>query len=56
MERDDDTPEARYDYRLLATTRTSTMRDELNVLGGSGFAIVGVTVGETAFGGEEVGR
>lgn len=54
MERDDDTPEARYDYRLLATTQTSTMRDELNALGGSGFAIVGVTVGETAFGGEEV--
>lgn len=54
MERDDDTPEARYDYRLLATTQTSTMQDELNDAGGSGFAIVGVTVGETAFGGEEV--
>ena len=54
MERDDDTPEARYDYRLLATTQTSTMQDELNDMGGAGFAIVGVTLGETAFGGEEV--
>ena len=30
------------------------MRDELNDVGGSGFVIVGVTVGETASGGEEV--
>lgn len=54
MERDNQAPGARYDYRLLATNRTSTMENELNDAGRDGFAIVGVTVGETAFGGGEV--
>ena len=54
MERDNQAPGARYDYRLLATNRTSTMESELNDAGRDGFAIVGVTVGETAFGGGEV--
>ena len=54
MERDNQAPGVRYDYRLLATNRTSTMESELNDAGRDGFAIVGVTVGETAFGGGEV--
>lgn len=54
MERDNDAPGVRYDYRLLATNLTSTMEDELNEAGRDGFALVGVTVAETAFGGEEV--
>lgn len=54
MERDNDAPGVRYDYRLLATNRTSTMENELNEAGRDGFALVGVTVGETAFGGGEV--
>ena len=54
MERDHEAPDARYDYRLLATNRTSTMENELNEAGRDGFQLVGVTVGETAFGGGEV--
>ena len=53
MERDN-TLDARYDFRLLATNRTSTMENELNEAGRDGFQLVGVTVGETAFGGGEV--
>ena len=41
-------------YRLLATSRTSTMRKELNELGQLGYALVGLTIGKTAFGGDEV--
>ena len=44
----------RYEYLLLATTRTSTLDEELNDAGQRGYALVGVSVGETAFGGEEV--
>jgi hypothetical protein len=41
-------------YRLLATTKTSTMEKELNDAGKDGFVLVGFTVGETAIGGQEV--
>jgi hypothetical protein len=44
----------RYDYRLLATSKTSTMQKELQGSGDSGFKFVGVTVSKTAFGGKEV--
>ena len=43
-----------WEYKLLATSRTSTMQKELNEAGGAGFAFVGVTVGESSFGGKEV--
>lgn len=43
-----------YEYKLLATTRTSTMQKELNEAGRNGFLFCGVTVAETAFGGREV--
>ena len=42
------------EYRLLATTRTSTMQRELRDAGAAGFEFVGVTVASTAFGGDEV--
>ena len=45
---------SRYEYRLLATNKTSTMQKELNEAGAAGFSFVGVTVGETALGGKEV--
>jgi hypothetical protein len=54
MERDDDEPTRRFEYQLLATTRTSTLDEELSDAGQRGFGLVGVSVGETAFGGEEV--
>lgn len=44
----------RYDYRLLATTRTSTMQKEMQQAGDGGFRYVGQTVFESAFGGKEV--
>lgn len=42
------------DYRVLATTKTSTMEKELNEAGGAGYRFQGVMGGETAFGGSEV--
>lgn len=53
LERDDDMP-TRFEYELLATTLTSTMEDELRAVGRRGFEAVGLTVGETAFGGAEL--
>lgn len=41
-------------YRMLATSRTSTMQKELNELGEQGYVLLGLTVGETAYGGHEV--
>ena len=44
----------RYEYRLLATKRTSTMQEELSEAGLAGFKFIGVTVSSTTFGGDEV--
>lgn len=44
----------RYAYQLLATTKTSTMQKELQAAGEEGFELVGLTVAETAFGGNEI--
>jgi opacity protein-like surface antigen len=41
-------------YRLLATSKTSTMERELNDAGNDGFLLVGFTVGKTEIGGEEI--
>ena len=43
-----------FEYRLLATKRTSTMQDELHNAGLAGFNFVGVTVASTTFGGNEI--
>lgn len=43
-----------YEYKLQATSRTSTMQKELNEVGRDGFQFCGITVAETAFGGKEV--
>jgi hypothetical protein len=43
-----------YEYRLLATSKTSTMQKEMDEAGRAGFRIAGVMGGETAFGGSEV--
>lgn len=48
------TTDGRYDYRLLATSRTSTMQRELQHAGDAGFVYRGQTVFETLFGGKEV--
>jgi hypothetical protein len=45
---------ARFEYRLLATNKTSTMQQEMNQAADAGFRYGGVMGGETAFGGSEV--
>lgn len=54
MERDPSAGEVRYDYRLLATSRTSTMEKELRDVGAEGFRLLGVSVGKSSLGGSEV--
>jgi len=55
LERDNEQRTVRpYEYRLLATKRTSTMQDELREAGREGFEFVGVTVSSTTFGGDEL--
>ncbi|HYP08540.1 MAG TPA: hypothetical protein VER03_20060 [Bryobacteraceae bacterium] len=54
MERDSKASGKTSVYRLLATSKTSTMERELAGLGAEGFAVVGMTVSKTAFGGNEV--
>ena len=56
LERDRDAAEAfgSWEYLLLATSRTSTMQEELQDAGVDGFVLLGMTVGRTAFGGKEV--
>lgn len=54
LERDPGVPTPRFQYKLLATSKTGTMQKELSEAGNAGFEFVGVTVSETAFGGKEV--
>jgi len=42
-----------YSYRLLATSKTSTLQKELQEAGDAGYGIVGQTVFESTFGGRE---
>jgi hypothetical protein len=54
LERDRDATPKKWEYKLLATNKTSTMQKELQEAGGDGFQFVGVTVSKSAFGGKEV--
>jgi len=54
MENDSDAPSVRYEYLLLATSRTSTLQKELTDAGQQGFEAVGLSVGQTYFAGDEV--
>jgi hypothetical protein len=45
---------ARFEYRLLSTSKTSTMQKELSEAGDQGFEFVGMTVAKTLMGGDEV--
>jgi hypothetical protein len=53
MQKTGSTP-SKYQYRLLATNKTSTMQRELQEAADAGFQYVGQTVFESAFGGKEV--
>ena len=46
--------QAKYEYKLLATNKTSTMQKELTLEGENGFELAGMTVSRTTFGGEEL--
>jgi len=54
LERDPDAKIVPYEYKLLATSKTSTMQKELAEAAKEGFVFVGLTVAETAFGGNEL--
>jgi hypothetical protein len=54
LERNPEAPPRHIVYRLLATSKTSTMQKELREAGEAGFKLRGLTVGKTAFGGNEV--
>jgi hypothetical protein len=44
----------RFEYKLLATSKTSTMEKELRELAEGGYRAIGLTVGKTALGGSEL--
>ena len=54
LERNKDAEAESFEYKLLATTKTSTLEKELQAAGSAGYELVGMTVGETAFGGKEL--
>ena len=54
MEFDNEALPVSYDYVLLATSLTSTLQSELTEVGQRGFELVGMAVGGTFFGGDEV--
>lgn len=47
-------PGQRFEYQVLATSKTTTMQKEMNEAARAGFRFEGVMGGETAFGGSEV--
>jgi hypothetical protein len=46
--------ESDFVYKLIATAKTSTLQKELADLGRDGFQALGMTVGKTALGGNEL--
>ena len=54
LERDKEDATRKYDYKLLATSRTSTLEKELRKAGEAGYEVVGMTVSKTAMGGKEL--
>ena len=54
LERDKDATLQLTEYLLLATSRTSTLESELQAAARMGYELVGMAVGETALGGEEL--
>ncbi len=54
LERNSDQPPVKYVYKLIATSKTSTLAKELQEAAEQGFRAVGLTVGKTAMGGSEL--
>jgi hypothetical protein len=55
LERSSETPSAiKYVYKLIATSKTSTLQKEVQEAAAQGYQAVGMTVGKTALGGSEL--
>jgi hypothetical protein len=54
LERDKDAGAERSQYKLVATSKTSTLQKELLEAGRVGYQVLGMTVGKTALGGNEL--
>ena len=54
LEKDTKAQIVKWEYKLLATNKTSTMQKELNQVGEQGYEYVGLTVSKTLIGGSEV--
>jgi hypothetical protein len=54
LERDKDNRPRAYDFKLVATSRTSTLQKELAEAGAAGYDLLALTVGKTALGGSEL--
>ena len=54
LERDKDAGAERSQYKLVATSKTSTLQKELLEAGRIGYQVLGMTVGKTALGGNEL--
>ena len=54
LERDREAAIQHYEFKLLATSRTSTMEKELKEAGEAGYEFIGMSVGETSIAGSEV--
>lgn len=54
LERDAEARAQVSEYKLVATSKTSTLEKELREAGAGGFEVLGMTVGKTALGGHEL--
>ena len=54
LERDKDAAPVKYEYKLIATSKTSTLQKEISAAGQAGYQALGMTVGQTAMGGGEL--
>jgi hypothetical protein len=54
LERDKDAEPLRFEYRLVATSKTATLQKELAAAALAGFELVGLTVSKTVVGGSEL--
>ena len=54
LERDKDSAPHPSEYKLLATSKSSTLQKEIQEAGAAGYELVGMTVSKTALGGKEL--
>ena len=54
LEREKEGTPRKYDYKLVATTKTSTLEKELREAGAAGYEVMGMTVSKTVIGGKEL--